>query len=129
MWGSHPHLKCPCRIADLQPHDVPNLVTYLQGSSAHLLCSVYVCSPKVRTPMHGQPLMTRLQSDSTVQPESPIAHLLCPVQVCSPLVRTPVHGQPPAWRHTRGDVLLKLLSPAYAVEWILVDGLRPGPQL
>ena len=26
-------------------------------------------------------------------------------------------------------MLLKLLSPAYAVKWILVDGLRPDPQL
>ena len=51
------------------------------------------------------------------------------VQVCSPVIRTPVQGQPPAWRHTRGDLLVKILSPAYAVEWILVDGLRPSPQL
>ena len=113
--------------------------------------------------MHGQPLMTHLQSDSHnsarvthctpflscagVQPHSAdasawpsnnlqvdlssskYANTRVSSQVCSPIVRTPVHGQPPAWRHTRGDVLLKLLSPAYAVEWILVDGLRPGPQL
>ena len=51
------------------------------------------------------------------------------MQVSSPSVCTHVENQPPQWRHSRGDLLLKCLSPAYAAEWILVDGLRRGAQL
>ena len=57
------------------------------------------------------------------------AHTANVLQVSSPCICTQAHSQPPAWKHSRGDLYLKCLSPAYAVEWILVDGLRPSIQL